>query len=189
MTDHSADHEGLLRDLISAHGGVVRLVVSRFEHDPSEAEEIWSDVFQLAYERIDQVSTLPSSQQRSWLLRTSRFIVANRGRRRAVRRRTVDRLRREPLPFSPSAEDEYSVMVETHDLLRHSEQVREALSHLRFEHRQILVLHALGNNGPAIARQLGISPEAVRKRLMVARNEFRKLHPGTVEVPAEGGAS
>jgi RNA polymerase sigma factor (sigma-70 family) len=159
----------------------VRVIVARFEHDPAEAEEAWSDVFQLAYDRIHEVADLAESQQRSWLLRTARFMVANRGRRNATRRRALDRLRQEPLPVVPSAEDEFVTIVEDDEERQSSDLVREALLGLRFEYRQILILHALGNNGPSIARQLGISHQAVRKRLMMARTEFRRVHPEPVQ--------
>ena len=89
MTDDTQDRERLLRGLMDSHGGAVRIIVARHEHDQTEAEEVWSDVFQLAYERIQDVANLPESQQRSWLLRTARFLTANRGRRNATRRRTL----------------------------------------------------------------------------------------------------
>lgn len=181
VTDDSQDREGLLRGLMDLHGGAVRVIVARFEHDLAEAEEVWSDVFQLTYERLDEVDDLTESQQRSWLLRTARFLVANRGRRNATRRRALDRLRQQPLSMAPSAEDDFVSFVEDEEGQRTSDLVREALLSLRFEHRQILILHAFDNNGPSIARQLGISHEAVRKRLMMARAEFRRLHPEPVQ--------
>jgi RNA polymerase sigma factor (sigma-70 family) len=181
VTDDSQDREGLLRSLMDLHGGAVQVVVARFEHDRAEAEEVWSDVFELAYERLHEVADLTESQQRSWLLRTARFLLANRGRRNATRRRAFDRLRQEPLPMAPSAEEEFVSFVDGDEQQQASNVVREALLGLRFEYRQVLILHALGNNGPSIARQLGISHDAVRKRLMLARAEFRRVHPEPVE--------
>ena len=181
VTEDSRDREGLLRGLMDLHGGTVRVIVARFEHDPAEAEEAWSDVFQLAYDRIHDVADLAEAQQRSWLLRTARFLVANRGRRNATRRRALDRLRQEPLSMAPSAEDQFVTVVEDDEERQSADLVREALLGLRFEYRQILILHALGHNGPSIARQLGISHDAVRKRLMMARTEFRRVHPEQVQ--------
>jgi RNA polymerase sigma factor (sigma-70 family) len=181
VTDDSQDGERLLRSLMDSHGGAVRVIVARYEHDRAEAEEVWSDVFQLAYERIMDVARLPEGHQRSWLLRTARYLIANRGRRNATRRRTLDQLRRQPLPMAPSAEDDFVSFVEDEEARRTSDVVRTALLGMRFEHRQILILHALGNNGPSIARQLGITKEAARKRLMTARIEFRRLHPEPVQ--------
>ena len=185
MTDDTHDRERLLRGLMDSHGGAVRVIVARHEHDQTEAEEVWSDVFQLAYERIQDVANLPESQQRSWLLRTARFLTANRGRRNATRRRTLDQLRHQPLSMVPSAEDVFVSFVESDEAQKTSELVREALLGLRFEHRQILILHALGNNGPSIARQLGITHDAARKRLMMARAEFRRMHPEPVQAYPE----
>lgn len=185
MIDDSQERERLLRELMDSHGGAVRVLVARYEHDRNEAEEVWSDVFQLAYERILEVGNLPEAHQRSWLLRTARFLVANRGRRNATRRRAFDRLRYQPLSMAPSAEDEFVSFVEDGEAQRTSSLVREALLRLRFEHRQVLILHALGNNGPSIARQLGITHEAARKRLMTARIEFRRLHPEPVHFHLE----
>jgi len=170
---------------MDSHGGAVRVIVARYEHDQTEAEEVWSDVFQLAYERIQEVGNLTESQQRSWLLRTARFLAANRGRRNATRRRALVRLRQQPLSMVPSAEDEFVSFVEDEEAQRTSDLVGDALLGLRFEHRQILILHALGNNGPSIARQLGITHDAARKRLMIARTEFRRMHPEPVQAYPE----
>jgi len=187
VTDDSQDRERLLRGLMDLHGGTVRVVVARFEHDPAEAEEVWADVFQLAFDHVDEVTALSVQLQRSWLLRTARFLVANRGRRSATRRRVLERLRQDPLPMAPSAEDEFVTIFDDDEMREASHLVHEALMGLRFEYRQVLILHALGNNGPAIAKQLGISHDAVRKRLMLARAEFRRVHPQPV--PSYSAAS
>ena len=83
--------------------------------------------------------------------------------------------------MAPSAEDQFVTVVEDDEERQSADLVREALLGLRFEYRQILILHALGHNGPSIARQLGISHDAVRKRLMMARTEFRRVHPEQVQ--------
>lgn len=45
MNDDTQDRERLLRGLMDSHGGAVRVIVARYEHDQTEAEEVWSDVF------------------------------------------------------------------------------------------------------------------------------------------------
>ena len=52
------------------------------------------------------------------------------------------------------------------------EAVGMALSKLNAAQRQVLVLRALGHDGPSIGRLLGITAGTARKRLMVARAAF-----------------
>ena len=168
-----SNEEQLLRQLMDVHGRVVRIALARREYNRQDVEELWGDVFELAFERIAEIAGLPESLQRTWLIRTANFLTANHGRRSATRRRTFARLRREPLQIQPSAQEEFDTRAEIGESERRSEAIRITLSSLHVAHREVLVLHALGYDGPGIADQLGISAVAARKRLMRARVAFR----------------
>lgn len=165
MTDEQRDDCDGFRRFVGAHERMVRAALSRAEGNASDVEEMCADVFVLAYERFDELAGLDVVRQRVWLARTAGFLVANHGRRAATRRRTVDRLRALPVVDEVvSAED----VVVSHG----EEAVGKALSKLSAAQRQVLVLRALGHDGPSIGRLLGITAGAARKRLMVARAAF-----------------
>ena len=169
--------ERLLRNLVGAHGRIVRAAVARNEHDQRDADEVWADVFHLAYGRIDELTGLSEEQQRSWLVKAARYLTANTGRRNATRRRAFERLIREPLQWVPTPEDELIETSQRREQQEESEAIRVTLAGLPTRDRQVLVLNALGHDGPSIAGHLGISPAAARKRLMNARIAFRQAHP------------
>jgi len=81
VTNEMQERERLLRSLIGVHGRTVRAAVARNERDRRDADELWADVFHLAYTRIDELAGLSEDQQRSWLVRTARYLAANSGRR------------------------------------------------------------------------------------------------------------
>lgn len=172
-------HEGeqLLRSLVGAHGRIVRAAVARNEHDQRDADEVWADVFHLAYRRIDELAGLSEEQQRSWLVKAARYLTANTGRRNATRRRAFERLAREPLPWVATPEEETIATAQRRERQVESDAIRVTLAGLPTRDRQVLVLNALGHDGPSIADHLGISPGAARKRLMNARIAFRQAHP------------
>ena len=94
-----------------------------------------------------------------------------------------ERLIREPLPWVPSPEDALMATTQRLEQQGEADTIRITLAGLRARDRQVLVLNALGHDGPSIAGHLGISPGAARKRLMHARIAFRQAHP--VAVAAE----
>lgn len=158
-----------LRELVTEHGGAVQSLLLGLERDSAAREELWSDVFTLAYRRIDELGQLTVRQRHRWLLRATRHLTANHARRSTTRRRAIERLAREPLHVGLSAEDAYFVAV---DLRAHEDRVAEvhaAWRTLSPAHQEVLALDALGSNGPAIAKQLGVSHQAARSRLMRAR--------------------
>ena len=116
VADDNDDREQVLRALMNAHGRTVRAVLARSERSRDDVDELWADVFLLAY----------------------RAVAA-----------TLQRLR----PVD----------------------------------RQVLVLDALGHDGPSIGRQLGISAGAARKRLMVARIAFRQQFGALADGAIPGG--
>lgn len=170
-----------LQDLVTEHARAVMAVLSGLERDPAVREELWSDVFTLAYRRLDDLDQLTQQQQRSWLLRAARNLTANSMRQAISRRRAFEQLAREPVHVAQSAEAAYFATV---DLGDHADQV--ALLHrawltLSSTQREILTLDALGKKGPAIAEHLGITHQAARLRLMRARQALRDAYVTTSE--------
>jgi RNA polymerase sigma factor (sigma-70 family) len=176
LTDHGLTPEQVLRDLIETHGRTVRVVIARFERNPPDIDEVWADVFELAHRKLDELTPLAEAQVRAWLLRTAKYLASNHGRRSASRRRLFERLSREPLAFSVAADDEFAPIVEEGSARRRADAIAAAMASLRDDHRQVLVLHALGNDGNAIAAAVGITAASARKKLMHARVAFREAY-------------
>lgn len=165
----TASSSARLQELVTEHGRTVMAVLVGLERDPAVREELWSDVFTLAYRRIDDLDPLTAQQRRRWLLRAARNLSANTMRRTISRRRAFERLSREPVHVALSAEDAYFATI---NLRAHDDRiadVHEAWRSLSAAHREVLALDALGHKGPVIAERLGVSHQAARSRLMRAR--------------------
>ena len=91
-------------------------------------------------------------------------------------------LRREPVPFVSSAEDDAELRAAADESDLRSNAIRTALQRLDAAERQVLVLHAIGYDGPRIADEMSISHAAARKRLMRARFAFRQTYIDPVDV-------
>lgn len=168
-----------LQALVTEHGRAVESLLAGLERDPGVREELWSDVFTLAFRRIDELELLTAAQRHRWLLRAARNLCANTMRRSITRRRAFERLVREPVHVALSAEDAYFAIV---DLRAHSDRVavvHDAWRALSAAHREVLALDALGHKGPAIAEQLGVSHQAARSRLMHARQALLDAYADT----------
>ncbi|HYN31972.1 MAG TPA: sigma-70 family RNA polymerase sigma factor [Ilumatobacteraceae bacterium] len=176
MTDLRDDREDRLRNLIRVHGRTVRACLARLERDPASVDDLWVDVFALASERLDELAPLPDSTQRSWLVRTASNLTANHARKNNTRRKTLETLRRDPLPFVPSAEEDAELRLADAESELRSDALRAALDMLEPAARQVLVLHAIGYDGPRIAAEMSISQAAARKRLMRARFALRQAY-------------
>lgn len=174
MADDNDEREQALRDLISAHGRMVRVVLSRSECNSHDVDELWSDVFMLAFRRLDELVALPAGRQRGWFIRTSLYLVANHGRRNRSWRRMLDRLAHEPLEQQLTPEAELERAHQAEEKRAALQEIERAMHALRDSDRQVLILDALGLDGPAIGREFGISAGAARKRLMVARTALRQ---------------
>jgi RNA polymerase sigma factor (sigma-70 family) len=185
VADELTHREQDLRALIDAHGQTVRVVLSRVERDREDVNELWADVFQVAFLRLDDLSQLSEGQQRGWLIRTAGNLAANHARRRTSWRRMLERVLREPMEPSTSPEDTALEAEQRAEEDATSAAIRAALVQLRVVDRQVLVLDALGHDGPSIGRELGISPGAARKRLMVARIAFRQQFRVPADEPAQ----
>lgn len=172
MANDGDEGERLLRSVVRAHGHAVVSCLERLERDEMIREEVFADVVFLAYQRIDELCVLSEGELRSWLLRTARYLGRNASRRAATRRRLVELLNRERLPFAASAEDDFADHERDAAYRARSVAIRRALDATCREHRQLLVLDALGWSGPRISAELGISHQAARSRLMRARAAF-----------------
>lgn len=160
-----------VRVLVADHGQAVDSLLSSIEFDPATREDIWSEVFTIAYCRIDQLSGLSHGQTRGWLFRTARNLTANTARRSITRRKLQVRLSHIGQAPEPSAEDSYFDGGGELDASM-SEAVRSACAQLSIAHQQVLELDAKGHDGPAMAQELGITAIAARSRLMRARRAF-----------------
>lgn len=171
MSKIDEDLHERFRQLVGDHGRSVERLLMRLERDPATREDLWSEVFVIAYVRFDQLQGLNEDEARGWLLSTTRFLTANTARRAMTRARTTARLRADEPGPAPSAEDVYfeATSVATED---QREAIKAAWSSLSAPQREVLALEAAGHDGPAIARQLGISALAARSRLLRARRAF-----------------
>jgi len=188
VADDNDDREQVLRALIGAHGQTVRAVLARSERSREDVDELWADVFLVAFRRVDELSELSEGEQRGWLIRTASYLAANHGRRRSSWRRMLDRLAREPLEQQSSPEEAVQRAEQRVEDDNTSRAVRATLNRLRAADRRVLVLDALGHDGPSIGGQLGISAGAARKRLMVARIAFRQQFGAPADEPAPAPA-
>ncbi len=174
MADDNDHREQVLRNLIYVHGRTVRTVLSRSERSRDDVDELWADVFLVAFRRLDELAVLSVGAQRGWLIRTATHLLANHGRRQVSWRRMLGRLAHEPLEPQLTPEEMAQSNEDNREAATTSQAIEDALGRLRAADRQVLVLDALGFDGPGIGRHLGISPGAARKRLMVARIAFRQ---------------
>lgn len=174
MADNIDDLELALRGLIIAHGRTVRSVLARSERSREDVDELWADVFMVAFSRLGEISQLPVDLQRRWMIRTASYLLANHGRRKASWRKMLTRLSVEPLDQQLSPEDVVDQAQQSIEDNETSRAIAETLQQLRPPDRQVLVLDALGHDGPSIGRHLGITSGAARKRLMIARIAFRE---------------
>lgn len=154
------------RALAQRHGSVVERYLRSTEMDPEVREEHWSEVFTIAFRRLDDLQDLSDTQARGWLLATARNVTRNGARRAISRRHLVDRLSHEPIVTATSAEDDYLRWAGDLD------RVRAAWSTLSGTHQQVLMLSMEGADGQTISNTLDITCQAARSRLMRARAAF-----------------
>lgn len=186
MADEPREREEALRRLICVHERVVRAALSRIEFDYHAVDELTADTFALAYFRLEQLVPLGHAQQRGWLLKTASYLAANHGRRQATYRRAVDRWAREPFDAQlPGPEAAVLEAAQSEETASRSAALRAALASLPERHREVLVLDALGHDGPAVGRRLNVSPGAARKRLMLARIALREAYADQVVPESE----
>lgn len=180
------EQELLLRQLIDAHDRTVRVFVARYEFDASEADEVVGDVYEVAFAHLDVLAGREPEEVRNWLLRTARYLTANRGRRNATRRRAIERLQREPLALAVSPEEEFFGEVREQESTALLTKTLECLDDLTAEERQLLIMYANSSSGIEIAEAIGTRPGAARQRLWRARAAFRAAFDARSRVADEG---
>jgi RNA polymerase sigma-70 factor (ECF subfamily) len=142
--------------------------VLRMVGDADRAADITQDTFIKAYRKLDTVTDAAST--RSWLYR----IATNTAIDDMRRRRMVSPMGDDAPAFANRADDrpgpEAQVLAATLD-----ERVQRALSTLRPNHRQCLLLSDLEDmSAQQIGEVMGISYAAVRTLLCRARGEMRR---------------
>jgi RNA polymerase sigma factor (sigma-70 family) len=140
--------------LFASHAAAV-LAYARRRASPSTADDVLSDVFMVAWRRLDD---LPDDV-RPWLLGCARNALANHRRGERRRLRLTERLR----PATP-LDQPWAL---------HDSVLAEALATLNERDREVLLLTAWeGLSADRAAVALGCSPEAFRKRVHRARKRL-----------------
>ncbi len=130
---------------------------------PQDAEEVTSDAFLLLWRSRDK---LRAGKVKSYLGSIART-------------KAIDRLRKAGRDLS-LVDERLTIASDTPEkelLLRESKQLlRQYLESMNAPDREIFLrYYYLRENAPAIARRLGMSPEAVRQRLTRGRERLRRL--------------
>lgn len=160
MRQQSVRDRAWLESLFDQHGGQLRGFAVR-RVGPDDADDIVGEVFATAWRRRTDVpeAALP------WLYQTARNLVLHHHRATARRNnltKAVARGLREQV--AESAEDQASVLVDS------------VLSRLDDTDAEVLRLTVWEQLTPSeIAQLLGLSPGAVRNRLLRARRRAREL--------------
>jgi RNA polymerase sigma-70 factor (ECF subfamily) len=132
--------------------------------DRSDAEDVVVETFLICWRRLDDVPNPPLP----WLLGVARRVIANqrraKGRRLALHKKVAMSLLRIPTAASDPPSD--------------SHVLREALSSLREEDRDVLALVAWhGLTHEAAATVMGCTRNALTKRYLRARHNLRAQLP------------
>lgn len=147
--------------LVRTHGTAVVAYVTRRTEPPSDAADLFAEVFLVAWRRLAAVP-LPEPEARAWLLGVARHQLANHRRAVTRRHRLADRLRAH-LESEETARPDVELP-----------EVRAALDALRPPDREILTLLAWDDLSVGQAASvLGVSASTARKRLERARRRFR----------------
>ena len=147
----------------------------------SQARELWAlfyvqcsdrerahDAVQEAFTRLQEQNGAPIRDKRAWLLQVGRNWLRDVARRQRVAARSV-----ESLDYLTGTQQDPSSILEQDEL--HA-RVREALSRLRTEDREVLVLrYALDWSSHQIGTALNISSAAVDMRLSRARRRLAEV--------------
>jgi RNA polymerase sigma factor (sigma-70 family) len=162
------DPELQFRALYDGNFAAVLGYLLRRVEQPADAADVVSEVFLVAWRRLDEA---PPGDSRPWLFGIARHVLANyhRGLRRRQRLggRLRDALTRDVVP-------DPAVGVAERD------RVRRLLLRMRPDDRELLMLVGWDGLTPAeAAGVIGIAPGTARMRLARARQRFRALlEPG-----------
>ncbi|GII80221.1 DNA-directed RNA polymerase sigma-70 factor [Sphaerisporangium rufum] len=163
-------------DLFTAtYPAVLRFAERRVQ--PSHAEDIVSEVFMVAWRRLDDVPAGPDDA-RAWLFGIARLTLLASIRGERKRQALAVRISEDPTAGGPDGALEPDLVARRVDLAR-------AWSRLPAVHQEALALTVWdGLDAPRAAQVLGISPVAYRLRLSRARKALRAHARALPEAPA-----
>jgi RNA polymerase sigma factor (sigma-70 family) len=173
--------EDFIRGLIEDHGKIVFAVISAREANRQDAEDLWAEVFDLAFRHHKKLMGVSPEGQQGWLVQTAKFLVANHSRRSITRRRTIAKISTDPILNRSDIDDPSLTSINAMNDARVRLLFQEAMAALPPEQRQLLAWDALGENSSVIGQRLGINASTVRSRLASARaalkSEVERLMP------------
>ena len=165
--------EDFIRGLIETHGKIVFAVISAREVNRQDAEDLWAEVFDLAFRHHKKLMAASPAGQQGWLVQTAKYVVANHSRRSITRRRTIAKFSADPILTRPFVEDASLTSINSLNDAELRVVFNEALQALTPDQRQLLTWDALGENSSVIGQQLGLNASTVRSRLAVAREALK----------------
>ena len=160
--------EDFIRGLIETHGTIVFAVISAREINRQDAEDLWAEVFDLAFRHHKKLMAASPEGQQGWLVQTAKYVVANHSRRSITRRRTIAKFSADPILTRPFVEDASLTSINSLNDAELRVVFNEALQALTPDQRQLLAWDALGENSSVIGQKLDLNASTVRSRLAVA---------------------
>lgn len=173
--------EDFIRGLIETHGKIVFAVISAREVNRQDAEDLWAEVFDLAFRHHKKLMAVSPEGQQGWLVQTAKYVVANHSRRSITRRRTIAKFSADPILTRPFVEDASLTSINSLNDAELRVVFNRALQALTPDQRQLLAWDALGENSSVIGQKLDLNASTVRSRLASARaalkSEVERLMP------------
>jgi RNA polymerase sigma-70 factor (ECF subfamily) len=148
--------------LVREHASAVLGLCIAFTKDYHDGEDIMQDVFLKAFTRLDTLAD--HTKARQWLLKIARRMCIDHFRKSRTHHSIAE------AETVPAREDHFD---------EHSARVHAAVSRLPEGYRDVISLYYLdGCDCEAVARSLGITNAAVRRRLTRARLMLHELLAG-----------
>jgi RNA polymerase sigma factor (sigma-70 family) len=163
--------------LMGVYYDFVYNLASSFLSDPEEADDVAQETFINAALHVDHYHA--GTSIKSWLAKIAINLCRDRYRRRRVRQRLVEVLKRVTLQPDPSP------VTPEENLLQNERQlhIKKAIDALDDKHRLPLLLRYYhGLSVPEIARALELSEGTVHSRLHYAHLKLRSQLAGSFEV-------
>lgn len=161
--------------LIDRYHAPLLQYLARQTGNPELAADLTQETFLAAFRCLDQLAA--DGAFAAWLYGIARNQLRMEWRRHRVRRLVS-------LDWLPTLLERDTPALRLSDPSQQCEErdgIQQALDNLSHQLREALLLHSLsGFSGEEVARILGISPAAARKRISRAAAEFRRqYHDGT----------
>ena len=162
-----ASAEITLERLFAEHAQRIYVYALRMVGDPDRAADVTQDTFIKAYRKLDSLADVAAT--RAWLYRiATNTAIDEMRRRRPVTRIDPERPDHDRPDQRPGPEEQVAGAVI-------DERVQRALSRLRPNHRQCLVLSDIEDmSAQQIGEVMGLSYAATRTLLCRARGEMRR---------------